>query len=358
MNDYLIIGGGVIGMLTARELARAGARVGLVERGAVGRESSWAGGGILSPLHPWRLPDALTALCAWSQRRYTALAEELRRESDVDPEWTRSGLLILEDMERIEAAAWAARHGVRLEALEPQAVRGYEPALGMAPPALWLPEVAQIRNPRLVKALHQSIVASGVELEEHCEVTSILAREGRAVGVQTARGPRYADKLVLASGAWSGQLLEGLGCALPVTPVRGQMLLYQAPPGLLSHIVVYQDHYLIPRRDGRVLVGSTVEQVGFDKSTTGGARRELQRAAETLLPELANYPIERHWSGLRPGSPTGVPFIGEHPGVRNLYLNTGHFRNGLAAGPASARLLADELLGRPPIHDPAPYLPC
>ena len=354
--DCLVIGGGLIGMLTARELRREGLRVALVERNETGRESTWAGGGILSPLHPWRYPDGVNALAAWSQERYPDLLAALAEEGGVDPEYRRSGLLILEGFDPGEAEAWAARWQRELELIDARRSRELEPSLGVeAQTAAWLPAVGQVRNPRLGRALRGSLDALGVTVLEHRPVTGFVLQGEQVVGVETPEGEIAAASVVVASGAWSGTLLEGLGLAMPVEPVRGQMLLYHAEPGVVSRILLDTERYVIPRRDGRVLVGSTMERVGFDKSTTVEALGALREAAERLVPALAHYPLERHWAGLRPGSPQGIPYIGPHPRIDGLFVNAGHFRNGVVMAPASARLLTDLILGREPILDPAPY---
>ncbi|MFZ5594346.1 MAG: glycine oxidase ThiO [Pseudomonadota bacterium] len=356
MTDCLVIGGGLIGMLTARELARAGMRVKVVERGATGRESSWAGGGILSPLYPWRYPDAVTALAGWSQRIYPALAAELADETGVDPEWTLNGLLMLDADEKTAAQVWAERAAMGLEVIDRDAVLACEPGLGEPPQeALWMPGIAQIRNPRLLRAVRLSLLSAGVEIQEGLDVTGFVVRDGQIAGVETAGGKIPAGSVVVAAGAWSGRLLAGLGVELDVAPVRGQMIMFHARPGVVSRIVLSRGRYLIPRRDGRVLAGSTVEYAGFDKSATAEALAQLHQAAVALAPALADYDIERHWAGLRPGSPEGVPFIGEHPRVRGLFVNAGHFRNGVVMGPASARLLADIMQRQAPIADPSLY---
>lgn len=358
MADCIVIGGGVIGMLSAYELGRAGVAVTLLERGECGREASWAGGGILSPLYPWCYPAAVGALAAWSQERYRDLAEELRQASGIDPEWTQSGMLILDADAPAAAKDWAVRYGARVEVLQGSAVAECEPALaeGVASSAVWLPEVAQVRNPRLMKALKASLPALGVKIREHTKVRGLLVRGGGVMGVETDAERIAAERVVVAAGAWSGELLAQLGIGLDVAPVRGQMILFQAQPGLLKHIVLYKKRYLIPRRDGRVLAGSTLEYVGFDKSTTVEALDDLRRAALDLVSALGQFGIEAQWAGLRPGSPTGVPFIGEHAQVQGLFVNAGHFRNGLVLAPASARLLADLMLGRAPILNPQPYV--
>jgi glycine oxidase len=212
-----------------------------------------------------------------------------------------------------------------------------------------------MRNPRLAQALRKSIENRGVVLYEHTAVKGLVLGENGVHGVLTDQGEFNADQVVIAGGAWSALLLESIGMNLPVRPVRGQMILYRAEPGVVQCIVLSRDRYVIPRLDGRILVGSTLEDVGFEKATTRAAMQELEAEARRLIPVLANYPIEHHWAGLRPGSPQGIPYIMQHPRIAGLYINTGHFRNGVVLGPASARLLADILLQREPILDPAPY---
>lgn len=354
--DCLVVGGGLIGMFTARELRRAGLRVALVERQALGRESTWAGGGILSPLHPWRYPEAVNALAAWSQDRYPDLLAALQAESGTDPEYVRSGLLIVDGFEPDEAERWARRWARPLERVTLAEARALEPSLGTGgEAAAWLPSVGQVRNPRLGQALRGALERLGVTVLEQRPVTGLSLRGNRVVGVETPEGEIAAGSVVVASGAWSGQLLASTGIPLPVEPVRGQMLLYRTEPGVVKRILLDAAHYVIPRRDGRVLVGSTMERVGFDKSTTGEALTTLREAAARLVPALAHYPLERHWAGLRPGSPHGIPYISAHPRIEGLFVNAGHFRNGVVMGPASARLLADLLLEREPVLDPSPY---
>jgi len=354
--DCLVVGGGLIGMLTARQLVQAGMTVGLVERGETGRESTWAGGGILSPLYPWRYPDAVSALAGWSQQRYPALAEALIAESGIDPEYQHNGLLILDSEEAAEAQRWARQWQHSLDLVNKGQISELEPALGEVPDqAVWMPEVGQMRNPRLAQALRKSLENQGVKLFEHTPMKGLLLGEHAVHGILTEQGELKADRVVIAGGAWSALLLESTGVTLPVRPVRGQMILYRAEPKVVQRIVLSRDRYVIPRRDGRILVGSTLEEVGFDKSTTRAAMQELEGEACRLIPALAKYKIEHHWAGLRPGSPHGIPYIMQHPRIEGLFINTGHFRNGVVLGPASARLLADILLGRQPILEPAPY---
>ncbi len=355
MSDILVIGGGIIGLMTARELVDAGATVTLAEMGETGRQSSWAGGGIISPLYPWRYASSVTALTRWSQAQYPKLCTALHDETGIDTELTRSGLLILDQQEHDLALDWGERHGAVISVIDAERLHQAEPDLGPRPEsALLLPEINQVRNPRLTKALRQSIEKQAL-IREQEEVSALLIEDGRAVGAKTRKGEIRADCVVICAGAWSASLLEQLGTKIEIQPVRGQMILFYAKPGQINHIVLSSDRYVIPRRDGRVLIGSTTEHTGFDKATTAEAKEELYRIAVDLFPLLKRTPIENHWAGLRPGSPSGVPFIGMHPGCAGLYFNAGHYRNGVVTGPASARLLADLMLGREPIIDPAQY---
>jgi glycine oxidase ThiO len=358
LSDCVVIGGGLIGMLTARELCAAGATATVLERGETGKEASWAGGGILSPLYPWRQPLAVTILARWSQQQYAGLAKNLAEESGIDPEWTRSGVVILDVDDRERALAWAEGTGVAVEVVEPRELAVLVPALGascVSRAGIWMPQVAQIRNPRLLKALKLSLLKRGVSMHEHCEVTGLRICTGHVTGVETKAGTVGAGCVIVAAGAWSGNLLKNLAPHVKICPVGGQMILFRTRPGLLTRIVLSQDHYLIPRRDGRILVGSTLERTGFCKSTTVRGRDELCAAALKMVPDLARFQVEHHWAGLRPEAPVGIPFIGGHPGIKDLYVNTGHFRNGILLAPASARLLVDLITKRDPIVDPAPY---
>lgn len=355
MSDTLVIGGGIIGLLTARELVSAGIRVTLVEMGETGREASWAGGGIISPLYPWRYADSVTALVKWSQQEYPHLCTRLYDETGIDPEHVNSGMIILDQEEESQAAAWSNRNGFTLERLDTSALHEAEPGLGVLPSsALYFPNIAQVRNPRLTKALHRSL-EKRIELREQEEVVELTTQKGKAIGVRTTKATLYADRVVICAGAWTGKLLEQLDNKPQIRPVRGQMILFFGKPGQINHVVLHREHYVIPRQDGRVLAGSTLEQAGFVKATTAEAKEEMYREAVELFPLLKRTPIEDHWAGLRPGSPSGIPYIGMYPGVEGLYLNAGHFRNGVVSGPASARLVTDLMLGRPPIVDPTPY---
>ena len=357
MSDFLIIGGGVIGMMLARELAQTGADITLVDRKACAQESSWAGGGIVSPLYPWRYPDAVTQLATWSQSSYIHLSEELLDETGCDPELRQKGMLMVDVEDQAEALAWAKKYHRPLRKVNAGFVYQKEPSLVTGlDEALWMPEVCSIRNPRLGRSLRESLVNDPkVKLLEQQEVEGFVQDGRRVLGVKTKEGTVTGDKVVIAAGAWSAALLQLLGQEIPVKPVHGQMMLFKAKPGLVNRVVLKGGRYVIPRNDGRVLVGSTLEHFGFEKRTTQEAADSLYATALDIIPELESYPVEHHWSGLRPGSPEGIPYIGPVNGYDNLFVNAGQYRNGLVLAPASTRLLVDIMLERDTIIPSEPY---
>lgn len=353
--DFLIIGGGVIGLSSAFELARSGARVTVLERSSCGQESSWAGGGILSTLLPWDYPPAVTNLTQLGCEMYPEWVRQVAEISGIDPEYRRSGLLAIDAVDGARAMAWGRAHDVRVDYLPH--CGDVQQELGIDKSALWLPGVAQVRNPRLMKSLREALVRIGVDFVEHAEVDEIGAVAGGVSGVRAAGTDYRAERYVLAAGAWSKNLLGRLGEPIDVKPIRGQMLLFKTPPGLLKQIVLYKGIYLIPRDDGHLLVGSTLEDVGFDKSITEKAAQALHAQAAEILPWLRTASPIRHWAGLRPGSPGNIPYIGRHPAIENLYLNTGHFRYGVTMAPASAHILANLVSDSPQPCDIFPYQP-
>lgn len=357
MTDCIIIGGGLIGMMTARALHREGMDVLILERGELARESTWAGGGILSPLYPWRYSDAINRLAGYSHQHYPAFAESLQQESGVDPEYRRSGLLILDPREQAAGMEWGQKWHIPVESRNRDDLRQLEPGLAFpAGKSLYFPTIGQLRNPRLGKALAAAMNNLGIRYRTHTEVSGYLQHQCRITGVRTTGGDTiHADRVVVAGGAWSASLFPQGVQAPHVEPVKGQMMIYRAEPHLLKAIVLHEGRYLIPRKDGRILIGSTLEYTGFDKTTTEEACQSLHRAAIQILPALENYAIEYHWAGLRPGTEKGIPYIGEHPEINGLYLNTGHFRNGVILGLASVELLKNVLMCQEPIVDPDPY---
>lgn len=358
-KQVVVVGGGVIGLLTAFNLAPKVDQVVVCDQGEVGRESSWAGGGIVSPLYPWRYSPAVTALAHWSQDFYPQLGERLFASTGIDPQVHTTGLYWLDLDDEAEALDWAQREQRPLSAVDISAAYDAVPVLGPGfKRAIYMAGVANVRNPRLVKSLKAALLAMpNVTLREHCSVSGFCQEGGRITGVHTAEGVLVADEVVLSAGAWSGDLLRTLGLELPVEPVKGQMILFKCAEDFLPSMVLAKGRYAIPRRDGHILVGSTLEHAGYDKTPTNEALESLKASAVELLPALANAEVVAHWAGLRPGSPEGIPYIGPVPGHEGLWLNCGHYRNGLVLAPASCQLFTDLLTGGEPIIDQRPYAP-
>ncbi|OGS93807.1 MAG: glycine oxidase ThiO, partial [Gallionellales bacterium RBG_16_56_9] len=346
-TDFLIVGGGVIGLTSARSLLLAGYRVTLVERGMVGQEASWAGGGILSPLCPWDYREAVTRLAQRGMGMFGAAAAELHAATGIDPEYRRCGMLLLPPFQQELATQWCARHQL---ALRPVNLADYLPAqqgLEYRGDGLLLPEVAQVRNPRLLRALRAHVEMLGGVILEHCEVQKFEMAGERITGLQTTQGKLVADACIVAAGAWSKALLGEHALAMDIRPIRGQMLLFKFDVPPFQQILLKENLYFIPRRDGHVLVGSTLEDAGFDKSTTVEARDSLLRRVREIFPDWHDRLPVRQWAGFRPGSPDNIPTIGRHPQLTNLYANSGHFRYGVTMSLASAELLRNEIEGVP-----------
>lgn len=343
-------------MLTARELHNAGADVLVVERGPLGGESSWAGGGIISPLYPWRYSKSVNQLAEISKSIYPGLAQQLQDESGVDCELITSGLLFTGLDEQQQAESWAQEWLVELHTItDARQIHEIEPQTSTAiVSGLWLPDIMQIRNPKLVKAVKGSFDALGIKYLEHTPVDELIIEAGVIKGVKATTGTYAADKVIIASGAWSSGFIKSEK-NVAVEPVKGQMIMLRGEPGLIRRMVLSSGHYIIPRKDGRVLAGSTLERTGFDKTVTDQATVELRRAAVEIIPVLGDMEIERQWAGLRPGTEQGIPYICMHPEIEGLYINAGHYRNGIVLGAASARLMAEMVLGQSPSINPAPY---
>jgi glycine oxidase len=339
-SEFLVVGAGVSGLAVAQSLLLQGAKVIVLEAATIGRESSWAGGGILAPLCPWDYPAEVTRLTDLGARLFPQWAGDLFIKTGIDPEFTVSGMLVMPPFDRSLAQQWCREHHVALQDKNE---------------GLLLPDVAQVRNPRLIQALRKHVEMLGGKIVEQCEVREILTQGKVVTGLMTSQGEFRAERFIVSAGAWSKKVLGQYALQLDIKPMRGQMLLFKFDVPPLQYIVLQDGMYLIPRRDGHLLVGSTLEDVGFDKGTTAEARDSLWQRAQILLPALRDMPLVQHWSGLRPASPRNIPTIGRHPNLDNLYINSGHFRYGVTMAPASAEILLNELNGLVQPFDVSPY---
>jgi glycine oxidase len=343
--DVMIVGGGVIGLTTAYFLARRGVTVTVLDRGPMGREASWAGAGIVPPGKPENAQTPFDKLRAVSAKMMPGLSAELREATGIDNGYRVSGGVEFPGDEPIDTDAWT-REGVDWQELSGDRLREVEPAFADdVGTAYFLPKMAQIRNPRHVKALVAATTARGVQLRPGCQAVTFERTGDRITGLLTSDGPSVADQYLVCAGAWSDALLQPVGCQIESAPVRGQIALLRSSAPYLSRIVMVGKRYLVPRGDGRVLVGSTEENVGFEPFTTAAGVGELLRFAPTAVPALAGAEVERCWAGLRPGSPDGLPTLGRVPGFDNLWVAAGHFRSGLQTSPATGLVMSEALMG-------------
>ncbi len=362
MRDVLVVGGGIVGTAIAERLARDGLSVTLAERGVIGREASWAAAGLLTPVHPWNHPEPLLRLEAESLALWPALVERVRTAVGMDLQLRPTGLLmpIAGDTDAALAAervAWKHAQGAEAAVLDAAAAAEAEPVLGArARGALWLPGLCQVRNHRVAPGLAAAAGCAGAEILEGTAVLRLIYQGGRVAGARTTAGDVRARHTVLAAGAWSGALLgEGAPHAAHTVPARGQILLLRTRPGTLRHMLLDADGaYLVPRADGRILAGSTLEYVGFDRSVTLAGTRRIADAVVALAPGLADAEVEGSWAGLRPDTPDHLPVLGEiEPG---LFAATGHFRSGIMLAPVTAEIVRDLVRGEPS-RDLAPFDP-
>jgi glycine oxidase len=363
--DTLIIGAGAIGLSLAYELSARGEKVGIVERAEVGRESSWAGAGIIPPAPNGPDADPSQQLAALAARLHPEWHDRLKRETRIENGYRRCGALYLANDEASErqlgeeAAQWR-RAGIRHEAVAPAEIGELEPNVATAGVrrACHLADEAQVRNPRHVRALEAACAARGVVTKVRSPVEEFVVKDGSVVEIRTATGNYSAAKYCLAAGAWSGELAAKLGMHPAVKPIRGQIVLLNSERPVVRGIVYAGKnfrHYFVPRDDGRVLVGSTEEDVGFDKRTTAAVGRELLDFAIRLAPTLADAQVEQSWAGLRPYSADGLPYLGRAPHLNNFYVAAGHYRWGLALSPATAVVMAQLMRGEPTAIDLTPF---
>lgn len=360
--DTLIIGGGVIGLSLAYELAKRGQRVQIVERGEMGREASWAGAGILPPANGTTAVHPYDQLRALSFDLHVEWAKQLEAESDVNNGFRRCGALYLA---RAAGEAAALRglsnvlqaEQVAIERLSPEELVALEPGLSelcrrdQLKAAYYVPAECQIRNPRHLQALTIACERQGVEFLPRTSVQQFVTAGERIAGVLTSSGVLVAEQYCLTSGSWTQQLLQSLGVENSIFPIKGQMLLYACDRPPLTCVVNEGNRYLVPREDGHLLVGSTEEEVGFDKHNTDEGLADLQAFALDLLPGLATAKLEKSWAGLRPATFDGLPYLGRIPQWDNAFVAAGHFRSGLYLSPGTAVVMAQLLLGEQPQID-------
>jgi glycine oxidase len=324
----------------------------VLEQGLFGQEASWAGAGILPPGNPRQAHTTESRLRSHSHLLWPQWSEQLRSTTGIDNGFHRCGGVEVQPAGSLESldgriARWRDE-GVAVEPLAASDLRQRVPVLNLEiTSGYFLPELGQVRNPRHLKALVQACVAAGVELRPGSPVLDIVRQGDRVTLVKTLGDEYRAAEFIVAGGAWSQSLLQRVGCDLHVEPIRGQIVLLNTPKVLFRHVIEVGTRYLVPRPDGRVLIGATEERAGFEKRTTATAISGLIDFARSLVPALGDAQLERSWAGLRPYTSGGLPRIGRVPGVRNLSLAAGHFRAGLQLSPMTAVLVRHLILGQP-----------
>lgn len=356
MFDFVIIGGGIIGLLTAKELQQTGANVAIIEKNSLGQQSTWAAGGILSPMRPWDYCDAINAISSISQSLYQQLSDDLHQQTGIDPQWVPSGMLVLNDDDMSQAISWCKQHDEPHELLSTMQLNKQFPHLKtLNEPALLRPDVATIRSHKLLAALTRYLNDNGVTFFNAQGAKALLTQQNKVTGIELADSTITANEYIICAGAWSPKLMPDNAVKPDIEPVKGQMICF--PPSDIQNpcMVMDENRYIIPRKDGRIVVGSTREYTGFDASTTPEDFEDLRDFAQRLYPALSTLEPDAHWAGLRPASPNSIPYICRVEEYKNLSLNAGHYRNGIVTAPASAQLMADILLNRTSSINASPY---
>jgi glycine oxidase len=346
--DVIIVGGGIIGLSLSIALRKRGMSVLVVERGEPGREASHAAGGMLVDC-PLETPAPLQALATDSARLYPELAHELEIESGMKVDLRDFGTILFPSAEHANRdLEFVSSHSL------PAALDQIEPALNPGQGgALFLKERSV--DPRALSAAAWKTAKNrGVDFSSGDSVTTVNLSDGQTSGVTTTKTSFFASKVVNCAGAWSGMIGPH---AIPTRPVKGQMLCLAMPSrDLLKHVIRTPDVYLIPRTDGRLLVGATVEEAGFDKRTVPATIQRLHHAALERVPKLADAKILEDWAGLRPGTPDGLPILGRTE-VPGYYVATGHFRDGILLAPITAQVMAQVISDENPTHDLTAFSP-
>lgn len=359
--ELLIIGGGVIGLSIARELHRRGAKnITLVEQGVCGEESSWAAAGMLGPQAEADEDNEMLRFCVRSRADYPAFAAELADETGIDVELDRNGTLYLAftaaEADRLaDRVSWQRTIKLNAELLTGADARREEPFVSpdVIGGALF-PDDWQVENRKLLTALRKYADLNGINIIEHKRVVSLLNSGGRVRGIALDDGEIDADLTILATGAWTSLIkLGAFPLPVGVKPIRGQMISLRTAKRLFQRVVYSSGGYLVPRLDGRILVGATSEDVGFTKGVTKPAIDDLVESACRMAPTLAGLPVHDSWSGLRPLSTDSMPVIGSFSGLDGLMIATAHYRNGILLAPQTASIVADTVTGgtRSPLFD-------
>ena len=348
-HDVVVIGGGVIGLTIARALALQGIRdICVIERGSLGREASFAAGGMLAPQAEADSRDDFFELLVASRDLYPEFAASLKEESGVDPELDTTGTLYLalneHDLAEINRRyQWQTRAGLPVEKLSPTEAQMLEPCVAPSVTgALRFPLDIQVENRRLISALSNSVAHLGIRTLCGVNVDAIQSEHHQVKGVLTSVGSIGCPTVVVAAGVWT----SFIDASVKIEPVRGQMICLTATPQLTRHVIYSPRGYLVPRQDGRLLAGSTSEAAGFAKEVTVGGVASILKNAQEIAPDITRLPISDSWAGLRPRAVDGLPVLGPCDEIEGLIFATGHYRNGILLAPITGELIAKTIVER------------
>jgi len=349
-SEVLIVGGGIIGLAIARELNRRGIQeIIIIERGKIGKESSFAAAGMLAPNAETEKQDDFTEFCAESLNLYPDYANALFDETDVDIELDKNGTLFLafteaDSKEISRRYEWQKSAGLQIEHLTARETLQAEPFVSPdVRESLFFPNDWQVENRRLLFALEKYAELNCIKIIENAEISNLLIEKNRIIGAETKSEKFFAPTVVLATGAWTS-LIKAESFVLPqIKPIRGQIISFQTAKRLFQKVIYSPRGYIVPRADGRILVGATVEDADFDKTITGAATEFLRETALEISPGLANLEIAEKWVGLRPFAADGLPILGAFPEVENLFIATAHYRNGILLAPLTAKVIAEKI---------------
>jgi glycine oxidase len=347
----LVIGAGIIGCAIAYYLSLAGAKVTVVERTHLASGASGVAAGMLAPQVEAAFDDAFFGLTLAGREQHPNLAAALFDDVGLDVEYRATGIIRVakDEAERVELRRrqrWQFERGLRAEWIEPGDLGQVEPLLGgvvgrMLAGGLWLPDEGQVRGGRLVQALAMASVKRGARVLEGTASIDLIASGNRVTGVRTPAGTIEAGVTVVAAGVGSPALTEGVGLDLPVVPVKGQCVMLRTLHQMPRHVIWAGDCYLVPKADGQVILGATMEEGNYDPRATLAGMGALSEAALEFLPWAGQLVVEGMWAGLRPAAPDRFPIIGPAPRLRDLYVATAHYRNGMLLGPLTGRWIAD-----------------
>ena len=339
--DIAVIGGGVIGLSIAYALSKSKKRIVVLEKNIIGGEASWAAAGMLRPVAESSHPEFLS-LCLASKSLYPEFIRQLESETGIDIEYTTSGGILLafseEEMNDLtEKYYLSRRNNIDARLLSPQEVLILEPSVSpRILGGLSMPTDHHLNNRKLCDALKKALLLRNVELIEQCMVKGFIEKES-LICISTSLGSLHAQNVIDCVGSWSSSLLP----EFPVKPIRGQMVRMRGK--LFNHVLSRHPFYLVPRKDGTIIIGSTVEDVGFSKEVTDEGMKFLVEGAQEMVPALKECEIIEKWAGLRPLSVDQIPIIGKVK--EGVYIATGHYRNGILLTPITAKIMHDIILG-------------